>query len=523
MTEQPMDGSGWATVEPHHAALLNIHARTQDPSLVPGFARMATGTALHTLAEARLEAVPVSARVSALGDLARADFPDWESAHEGYLALAGTVARERDLESADALLDDLKRAVGEGRPFHTLPSGQALAHHEAAFVAEDVCTVRTVQVGGLEAAWIYSEFVTDAPFDKVADWVDPRSWPARGPLLFKQMTVVGSPAIVDLEAPPRADDHWHAIFHEEVQLLQRVNTLLHCDFWRQDGRAAGMTYDLALSIDNEIDVDRGFLSVVRVGQRCHVRALKIVGFTASLWDRMATLVCPFWTEWVRAAVEGGSSSTTAPGHADTAQTAGTRSCSWLEPAEEWIDFLGDSTRTYVDLLDEMAGAAMSPEVKAAELMEHQRRIFSQLAKDWSQAWIHGMGAVAQMAEDGLDKGVAPPGSTRPAGGGATAMGVMGTGAPTAGPSTEAMVVPLDGLDASDTPTVSDLVSIEAGGATIPAQAVTVAVEPVGQGRAVRLGVQASSWSPGLYVGEVLVRPGAAPFPVQLYVSRASGV
>jgi hypothetical protein len=526
MTERPVDESGWGTVEAHHQALLNLHARTQDPSLVPGFARMATGMALHTLAQASFEDVPVSARVGALGDLARADFPDWESSKEQYLELAGTVVEERGLEGADALLDDLKTAASEGTPFHTLPSGQALPHHEAAFVADDVCQVLHVQIGGLEATWVYSEFVTDADFDRVADWVNPENWPERGPMLFKGMKVVGSAGTVDLQAPPRADEHWHAVFHEEVQLVQRVNTLLHCDYWRQEGRAAGMTYDLTLSLDNEIDVDRGFLSVVKVGEHCHVRALKIVGFTTSIWDQMAGLVCPFWTEWIRAAVEGGHSSTPTPGRPDSGPTETSRNCSWLEPAEEWIEFLGESSRTYVDLVDDMAGEAMSEDVKGAALAEHQRRIFSQLAKDWSQAWLNGIGAVAQMAESGLEKGVAPPDRTGTGAAATTARAFAGAAAPAGsggGGGTEGTVIPLDGLVEGEAPTVSDLVSIEAGGATIPAGAVTLAVEPLGQGRGVRLSVQASAWSSGLYVGDVTPSPGAGSVPVQLYVSRATGV
>ena len=77
-------------------------------------------------------------------------------------------------------------------------------------------------------------------------------------MLFKGMTVVDADEPVALGPP--GDPHWHGVFHEEVQLLQRVNTLLHCDYWQQGTEAAGMTYDLSLSLDNEIDVDRGFSS-----------------------------------------------------------------------------------------------------------------------------------------------------------------------------------------------------------------------------------------------------------------------
>ena len=40
-----------------------------------------------------------------------------------------------------------------------------------------------------------------------------------------------------------------------------------------------MTYDLDLSLDNEIDVDRGFLLVTDIGTVRRVQVLKIVSFT----------------------------------------------------------------------------------------------------------------------------------------------------------------------------------------------------------------------------------------------------
>ena len=84
---------------------------------------------------------------------------------------------------------------------------------------------------------------------------------------------------------PLGDEHWHGVFHEEVQLVKRVNTLLHCDYWRDGDRAAGMTYELDLSLDDEIDVDRGFLLVNNAGGVRRVKTLKIVGFTGRVGFR----------------------------------------------------------------------------------------------------------------------------------------------------------------------------------------------------------------------------------------------
>ena len=78
-----------------------------------------------------------------------------------------------------------------------------------------------MQVGGIHATWIYSEFETDATVRHVADWVDPRSWHTWGPLFFRRMELlIAPPAPVDISPPPPGDQHWHGVFHEEVQLVQ---------------------------------------------------------------------------------------------------------------------------------------------------------------------------------------------------------------------------------------------------------------------------------------------------------------
>jgi hypothetical protein len=522
MADHPED-RGPDVMEAHHSALISLHARSRpdglpDPGLIPHFRRMGTGTALHTLADASVEEVPVSARLGALGDLARAGFPDLETAEDAYRELAGSVASLRSGVDAEQLLDDLKLATTEKVPFHTLQTGRSLPHHEAAFVGEDVCSVRTVRIGGISATWIFSEFETDAPFDRVAEWVDPHNWPSRGPMLFKAMDLVGSQRPVDLGPP--GDVHWHGVFREEVQLVQRVRTLLHCDYWKDGDRAAGMTYDLSLSLDNEIDVDRGFLLVNNVGSVRRVKALKIVGFTNDIWDRVAAMVCPFWTDWVRGAVEDGGSSTPQTPGGDPADLTGRSPC--VESGEAWIDFLGDSARTYLELFDGMSARIGSPDAKAIDFADDQRRLFSQLAKDWAKAWTFGLDTLSEVAREGLDAGFTPPDTPRDkARGAATTMTAAATAAAAEG--TEGTVVPVTGLTPQDAPAVSDLVSIESGGARIPAASITTSVEALAQeGHGVRLQVKVAPWAPGLYVGQVTSRPSADPVPVQLYISQATG-
>ena len=224
------------------------------------------GDALRAVAGASAEQISASAPRSPRRPRPRR-VPGRAEDEDAYLKLAASVDRvriqnDRPIDPA-GLLKDLAQTVRDRIPFHQTETGRALEHHEAALVGEDVCTVRSVRVGGLKATSIYAEFHTNAPFETVAEWVDPRSWPDRGPMLFKGMTVVDADEPVALGPP--GDPHWHGVFHEEVQLLQRVNTLLHCDYWQQGTEAAGMTYDLSLSLDNEIDVDRGFLLVTNAG------------------------------------------------------------------------------------------------------------------------------------------------------------------------------------------------------------------------------------------------------------------
>ena len=303
-------------MDEHRDALLQLHSRAGafgdvQPGAVPGFTPASDAAALRAVAGAEEREVSVAARLHLLHALAKADFPGHDTAEDEYRMLAGSVADARGVD-ADQLLSDLKESAREGVPFVKTTTGRALPHRDVAFIGEEVCTTRTVHSDGLLAAWVFSEFETDAPFDQVAGWVDPRSWPERGPMMFKRMDLVGAPKPVEIAT--LGSRHWHGVFHEDVQLVKRVNTLLHCDYWRGDD-AAGMTYHLDLSLDGEIDVDRGFLSVEDLGDVRRVRALKIVGFTNDVWDDVAMMVCPFWTDWVRGAVESGTTSRpTTPGH-----------------------------------------------------------------------------------------------------------------------------------------------------------------------------------------------------------------
>jgi hypothetical protein len=491
--------------------------RDTDPARVPRYQSPSAAAALRTLAEASEDAIPLAARLQVLHRLAQAGFPGEADAKADYQALIGSVAAARGLD-ADQLYADLRASALQQRPFAATASGKGLSHRDTAFVDEEVCTIRKVVVDGLPATWIYSEFETDAGFDHVAAWVDPRNWPERGPMMFKGMSLVGSADPVPI--PGLGTEHWHGVFHEDVQLVQRVNTLLHCDFWRNGDRAAGMTYELDLSLDGEIDVDRGFLLVVDDGKVRRVKALKVVGFTDNMWDDVAALVCPFWTDWVRGAVEGGTASQPASGQvpSGTGGPAGPTA----DTFEAWLQFFTDSARGYFDLASDIGARASSGSYTTADWLADSSKTWSQLAQDWATAWGNGLDALAEVADQGLDAGFMPPGTPHAAGrGAAAAMAANAAGAARAAGDTT--TVPLPDPSTEGRPVCSALVSIEAGGATIPAEAVAVSlVDLPDGGRGARIGTTNRSLPAGLYVGELRDEAGTSLAPVHLYLARASG-
>jgi hypothetical protein len=516
MTASPDDGD--TDVEAAYRALLFLHAqspayRDLDLSVLPGFPELSVDTALETVARASGEEIPVSARLAVLYDLSRAGAPDRGFHADGLRELAGSALRLKTNAPRlppEQLLDAIAQAATAGVPFDTTPGASSFDHHEVAFIGDDCCTIRRVQVGGIGATWVFAEFETDAPFAGVADWVDPRNWHRWGPLFFRRMDLLASPpAPVSISPPPAGDQHWHGVFHEEVRLVTLVNTLLRCSYWR-DARAAAMTYDLDVSLDGEIDVDRGFLLVTDDGTVRRVQVLKIVSFTTDVWDSVARLVCPFWTDWIRAAVRGATRSVpTTP-----TQPPGDGDGSCVATMDEWVAFAGDTVRPYVGLGSAATSRIRSGTYSTPDLLADGTRLWSQLAKDWARAWTAWSETVDEVAEYGLDASFAPPGVPREKG---------RRGAAAAAPIAGGTVVPVAGITESDRPVSSDLVSIDTGTATIPASDVAVSIERLGDGTlGARVRTTNLTAPPSLYVGRLDTADGRALAPVHLYVSRATG-
>ncbi|TFV86973.1 hypothetical protein [Blastococcus sp. CT_GayMR16] len=519
--------TGDPDVEARYRALYFLHAQSPDFSdidlgVLPEFRDLTVGGCLRRVAAASAEEIPVSERLAVLYDVARAGLPDHESLQDEYRGVVDSaLALRRDRPERDApdlapedLLDDLVRSAADGVPFDTTRSASAFAHHETAFVGENVCTIREVKIGGVRATWVFSEFETDAPFEHVADWVDPRNWSRWGPAFFRRMELLLSPpAPIDISPPPAADQHWHGVFHEEVRLVKLVNTLLRCSYWRGQG-AAGMTYDLDVSLDREIDVDRGFLLVTELGTARRVQVLKIVSFTDDWWDRVARLVCPFWTDWIRAAVEGGTKSVpTEPTHTPPLDPS---SC--VTTMDAWATFLADSARPYIELGSDATSRIRSRAYSADDVLADSAVVWSRLAKDWATAWNVWTDTVDEIAREGLDAGLTPPGMPREAGrrGGTTAAGA-------APADVGGSVVMVPGLTGSDRLVCTDLLSIDASTATIPARDVAVTVQALPDGTVgARVQVRDATVPHGLYVGDLNTPDGRLLAPVHFYVSQATG-
>jgi hypothetical protein len=309
-----------------------------------------------------------------------------------------------------------------------------------------------------------------------------------------------------------------------------------------------MTYELAFSPDDEINVDRGFLLVNEVDGVRHVKALKIVGFVDRGWNDVAELVCPIWTDFIRQAVRGGHhSGSLPPGHTPPGTPSTPPITENLEP---WIQFFGESAMTYLQLFDDVTTRMSRGGYSTGDLVQDGRRYWSQLAKDWARAWTTGTQALETIAEQGLDAGVPPPARTtgtsrtRATPEGSTSTGstpasarfaaAAETGAAPGGSATAGMTaagagqpegatIPVTGLGEGEALNISALVSIEAGAASIPAAEVTVArVTLPSGGPGVRVETRNRTVPPGLYVGELMNAAGESLAPVQLYLSRATG-
>lgn len=241
-----------------------------------------------------------------------------------------------------------------------------------------------------------------------------------------------------------------------------------------------------------------------------VQVLKIVSFTDDLWDAVALFVCPFWTDWIRGAVNDATHTETTdpthgpgPGHSPLGRAV-----------EDWIDWFGRAAQPYLDLCTDASSRMRSGAYSSGDALTDGARWWSQFAQDWARAWTNWSDTVADVAEHGLDAGITPP-DVPPERGRGTVSALVAPVPPAGG---TVLTVPL-GLAPEESPTPSALVSID-NGATIPPSEVSVTVEAGGR---VRVRTTSASAPHGMYVGRLRTAANPDLSAVQLYVSRATRV
>lgn len=466
-----------------------------------------------------------SARFDVLAALAKADFPDYAAAEDQYHALAAKIGSDHGL-SPEQILTDLKTEALNPGTIHASETGAKLPHHMTAFFGRDVCNTARIEVGPLPGTWIFSEFETDASFADVAEWVNPHNWPKRGPMMFKSMTPVGG----DPTSIPGVEDgtHWHGVFHEEVQLVERLNTLLHCDYIEIAGAFAGVSYQLTESLDNQINVDRGFLLVNELGATRHVKALKVVGFTEKFWDEVATWVCPLWTDFVRGAVQGGSSSKPAP--PTRPPSAGTTPGA---VAASWVRFLSAASSRYTTMGVDWMQRAAGPGYDSDALIKDGAKYWLALARDWSEASILSYQSMQQLAGESETAAgaqvpplVASPFTAVPSAGGASGSSVDNEVFVPGAAGKEGTTMPITGLKENEPIVCTGLTRLGANRVEIAPADIQVSNQKIADDMfGAKVEVTVTNLNAGLYIGnvDIGVAPNTRREPIQLYISRAREV
>ena len=387
---------------------------------------------------------------------------------------------------------------------------------------QGICKTKYVAVDDKQAAWIFAEFQTDRTVPQLAAWLEPDKWPDWGPQMFKEMQLLGERKSIQSSE----GNAWQAKYMEVVSLGGRdLRTVLQCDVKTTPGWAA-MTYDLDHSVGDVLNVDRGFLAAVDLenGKRL-VKALKVVGFTNTVDDILATAVCPMWTEWMYNATGTAADQVTGSPSGDThgalgdagedGKTGEAASGFTRGYAEQWADCVSEMAHFYGAYATDVGNRLWSGGYGTNDATEDSSRLFLRLARDWSRAWRAG----TEVAE-GLAGAEVPPTGGVPSGRGIWKRSLEYTTVPVPAPDKQAAVE------------VTDLSRIGVAPANIKAGAIKLDPLRIGAqgsdtdaGELVGVTVLADTTSipPGLYQGELIVRPDSAEplrSPVLFYASKA---
>lgn len=486
-----------------HEAVAALHAFAGNIPSVEAGAEFGTtqAEAMKTVAGADLAEVPQGARLDIIHSLAELGYPGRDDHAAAYKALA--ISLDIDVKPDD-LLDEL-RAVADGTmKIDRTQTAQKLPDtHSIAFVGEDLCSVREVMVGGKPARWVFSEFETNAPFDDVAEWVDPRHWHDRAGMMFKSMAPEKPDGIAPLPGP---GERWHGDFKEVVNFGEKeLTTGLHCDFAKADPSAshqyALVTYRWNWSHNDQITVDRGFLMVNDLGKNRQVKVLKVVAFTDPALNEFADTVCPWWTDFIRAAARGGDK------HGQAAPTSRPGTSYFGPNMRELVGIYRKGVQDYVTFAGQLAKGMSSPRTYGPrELFRDSTGYWAELAKDWARAWTAGNDIIAGMGGSpaGLDAFGGPRGRD--------------------GSESEGTTIPLPDIDVNTEVECGDLTLLGAHQAVIPASRTQTELRRLSDGS---LGLHLEAATPGveigMYLGELVYGPNRKTRPVQLYVSQAVDV
>jgi hypothetical protein len=360
---------------------------------------------------------------------------------------------------------------------------------------------RDVTINGKRAAWLFSEFETDKSLTDLVRWLTPKDWPTWGGALFKEMVQV-SP-----EKRGASGYEWQAKYLEVVDLPgQQLSTVLRCDFGKTDDWAA-MTYDLDHSVDNRLQVDRGFLLAVEAPQgRRQVKALKVVGFTNPVQTLEVDVVGPLWTEWVRAAIEVAAEEVPkdpSVGHHGPGGSRVTLESApdyYKDRTNQWTDCVTDMAQFYSGYATDVGSRLYSGEYKPADAAQDSGRLFLRLARDWSRLCRAG----SEMAEAFADADVPPT-----------------TGGD---PTTDFTDVIVPAPSQPTRVSVGNLVKVGIEDTTLNPSHIEVAPESVDNDpdpATIRLKAHSRAGPYGLYAGHLHVEPSR--HPAFVYISKARPV
>jgi len=280
-----------------------------------------------------------------------------------------------------------------------------------------------------------------------------------------------------------------------------------------------MSYDLDHSVGDMLQVDRGYLMALDVAGRRQVKALKVVGFTDTLLNAVATTVCPEWGVWVRRATSvaatqaaGGSVDPTPGAVGDPDPTLSDPDADGAAAfaggfAEQWVTTVTEMAQFYSAYATDVGTRLWSGKYGQKDAAHDSSRLFLRLARDWSRAWQAGMEATANWA----DADVEPT-----AGGDASA----GRNRPTV--EHTSLLVPPQTQPAPVS--ITDMRRVGVRAATIKASDFTVTPATVDVGDSpehVTIQADTTTVPCGLYEGELIVgASGMDRVPALFYVTKA---